>query len=68
MRKMRMSKALLEKMKMPEGTEVSVRRDNGETLITITLSKPWMLGGHTPVVVVEGISGCFTLDRIEPRP
>lgn len=49
----------------PVGTPVDVRRDNGEVLRTVTLSRAWMLCG-TGVVSVEGIAGGFDLDCIFP--
>lgn len=51
---------------LPIGTKVNVRRDNGDILETVTKSKPWLLGGHTWVVLVHGISGCYDLHRISP--
>ena len=51
---------------MPEGTPVVVRKDNGTILKTVTRSKPWLLGGHTWVVMVDGIAGGYSLNRISP--
>lgn len=51
----------------PPGTPVQVLRDNGNRLRTKTRSNAWALGGHTPVVQIEGISGCYLLDRVEPE-
>lgn len=48
----------------PPGTEVDVRRDNGETLRTKTRSAAWLLGGPIAVVEVEGIAGGYLLDRV----
>lgn len=50
--------------KHPEGTEVNVRLDNGEVMKSKTRSIAWMLGGHTPVILVEGISGAYALERV----
>jgi len=56
----------------PIGTPVSVTKDRGETKETKTRSEAWMLGqssrsqGHTAVVMVEGISGCYSLERVKP--
>lgn len=47
-----------------EGTPVKVRRDNGTVLETIARSKPWQLGGGHWVVLVEGIAGGYSLDRV----
>jgi hypothetical protein len=57
----------------PIGTPVTVTRDSGETKETKTRSEAWMLGqssrsqGHTAVVLVEGIAGCYSLERVKPR-
>ena len=51
-------------LKYPVGTEVVVKRDSGEKLRTKTRSAAWMLSGHTPVIMVEGISGAYALDRV----
>lgn len=52
--------------KHPLGTLVNVRKDNGSTLATKTRSDPWVLGG-TAVIMVEGISGGYSLDRVTVR-
>ncbi len=49
----------------PIGSKVLVRRDSGGNLITYTRSEAYVLSGHTPVVFVEGISGCYDLSRVE---
>jgi hypothetical protein len=56
----------------PIGTLVVVKRDNGDLFATRTRSAPWMLGqdgngkgGHTAVIMVEGISGCYALERVQ---
>jgi hypothetical protein len=49
-----------------KGDPVSVRLDSGETMETVTKSEAWMLGGHTGVILVEGISGCYALSRCRP--
>ncbi len=49
----------------PVGASVTVRRDNGDTLHTQTRSEAWMLG-RRGVVLVDGISGCYTLERMTP--
>jgi hypothetical protein len=50
--------------KHPVGTVVTVRRDNGEVQVTKTRSAAEMLSGHTAVIWLEGISGCYMLDRV----
>lgn len=61
--------------KHPEGTPVVVHLDTGARFETVTRSLPWMLGenssgkgGHTAVILVEGISGCYALERVKPIP
>lgn len=49
----------------PEGTPVIVRKDDGTVIETKTRSAPWMLCG-TAVVLLEGISGGYSLDRVTP--
>jgi hypothetical protein len=49
----------------PIGTAVTVEKDDGTEVQTKTRSKAWMLAGHTAVVMVEGITGCYALERIK---
>ena len=59
---------------VPIGTEVIVTKDLGEKFHTKTRSAPWLLGGssrgpgHTAVIMVEGISGCCSLERVQSQP
>ncbi len=62
---------LIEEWKdVPMGTPVIVTKDFGEQFETKTRSEPWMLGassqgpGHTAVIKVEGITGCYLLERV----
>lgn len=55
----------------PEGTPVVVRFDDGTERRTTTRSRPWMLGansqgegGHTAVVLLDGFSGAYALERV----
>lgn len=48
------------------GQKVTVKKDAGNTVETTTTSNAVLLGGHTPVIHVEGISGCYALDRVTP--
>ena len=52
--------------KYPEGTPVIVTRDNGEKLETVTRSVAWSMCGSA-VVLVKGISGCYSLVRCAPN-
>lgn len=59
----------------PIGTEVSVEMDSGEIRATKTRSEAQMLGaepsrndsGHTAVIFLEGISGCYLLSRVRAK-
>jgi len=48
----------------PVGTSVTVVKDLGEQIETKVKWPAEVLSGHTPVVWVEGISGCYLLDRV----
>lgn len=48
----------------PIGSKVVVTRDNGETLETTVKHEAQLLGGHSPVAWVHGISGCYDIGRI----
>jgi hypothetical protein len=48
------------------GTAVDVRLDNGSVHQGETKSPAWMLGDHTPVVMVTGIRGAYALERVTP--
>jgi hypothetical protein len=50
----------------PVGQRVVLRKDNGEGFETVTRSKAEVLSGHSAVIWVDGISGCYLLDRITP--
>lgn len=46
------------------GAEVNVTRDDGSIMSTRTRSDAWLLGGHTAVIMVEGITGGYALERV----
>jgi hypothetical protein len=48
------------------GQKVSVRKDDGAGILTVTRSKAEVLSGHSAVIWLEGISGCYLLDRVTP--
>lgn len=54
-------------LKYPVGTDVTVKKDNGEIIHTKTRSEADLLGGHTPVIWLDGISGCYALSRVTPK-
>jgi hypothetical protein len=59
----------------PVGTEVTVEMDSGEIRATKTRSDAQMLGaeairndaGHTAVIWLDGIEGCYSLSRVRPK-
>ena len=50
----------------PVGQRVIVRKDMGEAVETVTRSEAQVLGGHSAVIWLDGISGCYLLDRVTP--
>ncbi len=48
----------------PEGTRVVVTKDDGTEVVTKTRSAGFLLGGHTACIMLEGISGCYALERV----
>lgn len=57
----------MKKTQMKTGTAVLVTKDDGSILETKTSSEPWKLGGHTWVVLVDGITGCYSLKRVKQK-
>lgn len=50
----------------PVGQQVTVRKDGGEGFSTKTRSKAEVLSGHSAVIWLEGMAGCYLLDRVTP--
>ena len=48
------------------GAAVTVQLDGGEVRETITISEAQVLSGHSAVIWLDGISGCYLLDRVTP--
>jgi len=48
----------------PVGSPVTVVLDFGQKRETRVKYAAGVLSGHTPVVWLEGISGCYVLDRV----
>ena len=48
------------------GIQVRVTLDDGRTIETKTRSKAVNLGGHSAVIMLDGISGCYLLSRCQP--
>lgn len=51
--------------KYPVGRAVMVEKDDGSIYTTRTRSRASVLSGHTAVIFVDGISGCYLLDRVK---
>ena len=51
-------------VKNPVGSKVTVVNDFGEKFETTVKYAAEILSGHTPVVWLKGISGCYCLDRV----
>jgi hypothetical protein len=49
------------------GTPVTLRKDDGTLVDTMTKSAAQVLSGHTAVIWLEGVSGCYALERVSPR-
>ena len=47
----------------PVGVSVIVTRDNQEEIRTKTRSSAWLIGS-IPVIQIEGIAGCYALERV----
>ncbi|KAB8066231.1 hypothetical protein [Janthinobacterium violaceinigrum] len=50
------------------GAAVSVELDSGKVRKTITVSEAQVLSGHTAVIWLDGISGCYDLERVTALP
>lgn len=48
------------------GAAVSVQLDGGEIRETVTTSEAQVLSGHTAVIWLDGVSGCYDLERVTP--
>ncbi len=48
------------------GAAVTVQLDGGEIRETVTASEAQVLSGHSAVIWLKGISGCYLLDRVTP--
>lgn len=48
----------------PVGQRVIVRLDSGEGKDTITRGPAYVLSGHSAVIALQGVSGCYLLDRV----
>lgn len=46
------------------GAAVRVELDSGEIRETVTTSEAQVLSGHTAVIWLDGIRGCYDLERV----
>jgi hypothetical protein len=46
------------------GAAVSVKLDGGEVRETVTNSEAQVMGGHSAVILLDGIRGCYDLERV----
>ena len=46
------------------GAEVDVKKDNGSIDRTRTRSEAWLMGGHTAMILLGGISCRYILERV----
>jgi len=52
--------------RFPVGQRVTVHLDCGDSVSTQTRSKAEVLSGHSAVIWLDGIAGCYLLDRVTP--
>jgi hypothetical protein len=57
---------LAQAMRWPIGTAVTVTKDDGAQVSTVTRSSPWKLG-DTWVILLDGITGGYALARVVER-
>lgn len=51
---------------VPEGAHAVVVRDDGTQLPTFTRSAAFIMGGHSAMVMVDGIAGAYAMERVIP--
>ncbi|ALH82940.1 hypothetical protein [Sphingopyxis macrogoltabida] len=50
----------------PIGQRVTLRKDDGTDVDTRTRARAAILSGHSAVIWLEGVRGCYLLDRVTP--
>jgi len=50
------------------GTPVILTKDSGEEVVAITRSEAQVLSGHSAVIWLVGVTGCYLLDRVRFNP
>lgn len=48
------------------GCDVILRKDSGEDFQTKTRSEAEILSGHSAVIWLDNVRGCYQLDRVKP--
>jgi hypothetical protein len=48
------------------GTPVHCRRDSGSIQNGVTTSEAYVMGGHSAVIHMTNVSGCYHLSRVTP--
>jgi hypothetical protein len=51
----------------PVGTRIALQTDTRGVIYTTTRSAAEVLSGHSAVVWLEGVSGCYALDRVKAQ-
>lgn len=46
------------------GAAVSVKLDGGEVRETVTTSEAQVMGGHSAIIWLDGVRGCYDLERV----
>ena len=49
------------------GQRVTLRKDDGTEIETETRARAAILSGHSAVIWVKGLAGCYLLDRVTPQ-
>lgn len=50
--------------RFPVGTEVKMIKDSGDIVRTKTRSNAAVMGGHSAVIWLDGVAGCYLLKRV----
>ena len=53
---------------LPNGSHVSLKKDDGTIIVTKTRSDPFLMGTDHLVVLLDGISGAYPIDKITILP
>jgi hypothetical protein len=52
----------------PVGEAVWIRLDNGRQFLTETRARAEVLEGHSAVIWLKGLRGCYLLERVSVKP